>query len=172
MRTFTAIQILLLVSGALALGDQPETAPPPAHSIHGEAFDEGPRQAATLLEGMGPITFPVTTASREAQAFFNQGLAQVHTFYYFEAERSFRQAAFHDPDCAMAYWGMALANQNNRRRAVAFARKADQRAASVTDRERKYIEAMKAAVAEDKNGEQGHAAWVKGLEAVILAYPD
>ena len=38
-------------------------------------------------------------------------------FYYFESERSFRQAAKLDPSCAMAYWGMAMSNINNPRRA-------------------------------------------------------
>ena len=73
------------------------------HSYHGEAFDDGPRQAAYLMPGMGNVDFRVTTKSPEAQKFFNQGLAQLHGFWYFEAERSFRQAAALDPDCAMAY---------------------------------------------------------------------
>src|SRR5215510_67142 len=98
MRSPIAILTVCLGLAARAFADEPQAASPPAHSIHGEAFDEGPRQAATLLEGMGPVVFPVTTSSREAQAYISQGVAQVHTFYYFEAERSFRQAAVHDPD--------------------------------------------------------------------------
>ena len=90
------------------------------HSYHGEAFDEGPRQAAYLMPGMGNVDFRVTTKSPEAQKFFNQGLAQLHGFWYFEAERSFRQVAMLDPDCAMAYWGMCLANTNNAKRAEKF----------------------------------------------------
>ena len=43
---------------------------------------------------------------------FDQGVAQLHSFYYFESERSFRQAAKIDPDCAMAYWGMAISVWN------------------------------------------------------------
>jgi peroxiredoxin len=170
MRAQVILGALALTLTARAAADEAKT--PSGHSIHGEAFDEGPRQAATLLAGMGTIVFPVTTASREAQAFFVQGMAQIHTFYYFEAERSFRQAAVHDSQCAMAYWGMALANQNNRRRAAAFAGKADQRAGSASDRERKYIEAMKAFVAEGKNDDERRAGYIHGLEAVILAHPD
>src|SRR5262245_6419154 len=61
------------------------------HSIHGEAFDEGPRQAAYLMPGMPQLDFPVTTTNLEAQKFFDQGVGQLHGFWYFEAERSFRQ---------------------------------------------------------------------------------
>ena len=75
--------------------------------MHGEVFNEGPRQAAYLMGDTGNVTFPITSANPEAQAFFNQGIGQLHGFWYFEAERSFRQVAMLDPNCAMAYWGMA-----------------------------------------------------------------
>ena len=94
------------------------------HSQHGEAFDEGPRQAAYQMAGLGTSPFPVTTESSQAQAFVTQGVAQLHGFWYWEAERSFRQAAALDPDCAMAYWGMAMANVNNEKRALAFIKSA------------------------------------------------
>ena len=48
------------------------------HSIHGEAFNEGPRQRAYLMGGTGNVQFPVTTESKEAQAFINQGVGQLH----------------------------------------------------------------------------------------------
>src|SRR3954471_7156617 len=67
--------------------------PAAGHSLHGEAFDDGPRHAAYLMPGMGKVSFPVSTLSPEAQAFVNQGVGQLHSFFYFEAERSFRQAA-------------------------------------------------------------------------------
>lgn len=87
------------------------------HSHQGEAFNEGPRQAAYLMGGTGNVDFVVTTTSDEAQAYFNQGVGQLHGYWYFEAERSFRQAAKIDPECAMAYWGMAQANIKNEERA-------------------------------------------------------
>src|SRR5205823_425487 len=40
--------------------------PAAGHSIHGEAFNEGPRQAAVILPGMGKIDFRVTTTKPEA----------------------------------------------------------------------------------------------------------
>ena len=94
------------------------------HSYHGEAFNEGPRSSAYLMKGMGRVRFPVTTSAQEAQLFFTQGVAQLHGFWHFEAERSFRQAAMLDPDCAMAYWGMAVANRNNAERAKGFIKEA------------------------------------------------
>ena len=100
--------------------------------MHGEAFNDGPRHAAYLMPGMGKVHSPVTTKKPEAQAFIDQGVAQLHSFYYFEAERSFRQAAKIDPDCAMAYWGMAMSNVNNPKRAKGFLKEARKRAAEIT----------------------------------------
>ena len=68
-----------------------------------------PSLPATLLAGQGALQMPVTSDSSEAQAFFVQGVAQLHSFWAREAERSFLQAAQLDPDMAMAYWGIATA---------------------------------------------------------------
>ncbi len=90
--------------------------------MHGEAFNEGPRQPAYLMKGMPDIQFPVSTTNALAQQFFTQGVGQLHGFWYFEAERSFRQAVVHDPNLAMAYWGMAMANTKKAKRAGDFIR--------------------------------------------------
>src|SRR5205085_11424350 len=79
-----------------------------SHSHFGPAFDEGPRQQARPMKGIGNVHFPVTTSNRDAQAFFDQGINLLYSYWYYEAERAFRQAAMLDPDCAMAYWGVAL----------------------------------------------------------------
>ena len=63
------------------------------HSFHGEAFNEGPRQKAYLMEGTGRIQFDVTTKNPEAADFVRQGMGQLWGYWYLEAERSFRQAA-------------------------------------------------------------------------------
>ncbi|HEY6125982.1 MAG TPA: hypothetical protein VIV63_15120 [Steroidobacteraceae bacterium] len=68
-----------------------------------------PSLPATLLAGQGAVQMPVTSASSEAHAFFLQGVAQLHSFWAREAERSFLQAAQLDPGMAMAYWGIATA---------------------------------------------------------------
>lgn len=63
-----------------------------------------------LFEGRGGFSRPVTTASAEAQRYFDQGLAFMYAFNHDEAIRSFRRAAKLDPTCAMAFWGVAIAN--------------------------------------------------------------
>ncbi len=128
----------------VSAGDDEDAKLREGHSYHGEAFDEGPRQAAYLMQGMGNASFPVTTKNAEAQKFFNQGLAQLHGFWYFEAERSFRQAAALDPDCAMNYWGMCQANTNNTKRAEKFIAEAVKRREQASPRERLWIDAWAA----------------------------
>jgi peroxiredoxin len=142
----------------------------PGHSQHGEAFDEGPRQKARLMPGMPKIDFPVTTKSREAQAFFNQGVGQLHGFWYFEAERSFRQVAAIDPACGMAYWGMAMANINNPKRAKEMIAQAMQRKLTASPRERAWIESLAAWFAADDNVAR-RRKYVRDLEAIVQDNP-
>ncbi len=111
------------------------------HSFHGEAFNEGPRQAAYLMSGLGNVDFPASTSNELAQRFIHQGVAQLHGFWYYEAERSFRQAAQLDPECAICYWGMAMANVENRKRARDFSAQAVGLVDKATRREKLYIEA-------------------------------
>jgi len=58
---------------------------------------------------LGPYTRPVTTASLDAQCWFDRGLIWCYGFNFEEAVRCFEQAASLDPTCAMAYWGSAYA---------------------------------------------------------------
>lgn len=147
--------------------------PLPGHSHHGEVFDEGPRQKAYLMTGMPKIHFPVTTKSTEAQAFFEQGVGQLHGFWYYEAERSFRQAALLDKDCAMAYWGMAQANIDNGTRAAKFMAECVKRKAGASDREKMYIDAADAYFKADKNKKkERNEAYTKALEKLLYKYPD
>jgi tetratricopeptide (TPR) repeat protein len=67
-----------------------------------------PLLPAKLLTGMGDTNMPVTTKSEQARKFFNQGISQMHSFWFLESERSFLQAAELDPDMAMAYWGISV----------------------------------------------------------------
>ena len=70
----------------------------PGHSVHGEIFNEGPRQKAFLMGDTANIHFPVTTKHPKVQQFVEQGIGQLHGYWYFEAERSFRQAAMLETD--------------------------------------------------------------------------
>jgi tetratricopeptide (TPR) repeat protein len=62
-----------------------------------------------LFDGLGTIRHPVTTTSKQAQRYFDQGMRLVFGFNHREAIRSFRSAAYLDPNCVMAHWGAAYA---------------------------------------------------------------
>lgn len=59
---------------------------------------------------IGHLHRPVTTKSPEAQRYFDQGLALLFSFDHDNAIRSFQAATRLDPECAMAWWGVALAS--------------------------------------------------------------
>jgi len=88
----SAVCILLL-----GLGIAPRVASPAAE------------KPVALYSGLGSWRHPITTKNVEAQKFFDQGLALTYSFNRSEALRSFRKAAELDPEAAMAYWGMAVA---------------------------------------------------------------
>jgi tetratricopeptide (TPR) repeat protein len=67
-----------------------------------------PTLPAKLLEGQGGVHFKITTRSAQAQAFFDQGISQMHSFWVREAERSFLQAAALDPEAPMPHFGIAM----------------------------------------------------------------
>ena len=64
---------------------------------------------AQIFEGLGDYHRSFTTSSDSAQQYLDQGMIWLQAFNYDEAERSFREAAQRDPDCAMAWWGVAYA---------------------------------------------------------------
>jgi peroxiredoxin len=178
----TAVVATLAVAAAMhgvVRADEPKPAgakPPellPGHSAHGEAFDEGPRQQAYLMPGTGKVRLTVTTKVPLAQEFFNQGVGQLHGFWYFEAERSFRQVAALDPDCAMAYWGMAMANVNNDQRAKDFIKQAVGHKATASPREQLWIDGLAAYYADGKKNDKNRRRdLVRSLERIIHEYPD
>lgn len=71
--------------------------------------DTLPATPARIMDGLGNLHYPVTTTSLRAQEFFEQGLRLIYAFNHWEAVQAFRTAIDLDPDCAMAYWGLALA---------------------------------------------------------------
>lgn len=58
---------------------------------------------------LGPYSCPITTTSAKAQTWFDRGLNWIYGYNHEEAVRCFQKAAKHDPDCAMAHWGVAYA---------------------------------------------------------------
>jgi peroxiredoxin/cell division septation protein DedD len=146
----------------------------PGHSANGEAFNEGPRQAAVFIPGCGDaVNFPISSKKPDAQKFFTQGVGQLHGFWYYEAERSFRQVAAIDPECAMAYWGMSMANVNNEKRARAFIKKATPLKAKATPREQKWITTLENLYRENdkRDKKQKSLDCIKDFETLVQDNP-
>ena len=150
-----------------------DSAPAPGHSHSGESFNEGPRQSAVKVDGTGDVHFPVTTKWSRGQQMFDQGIGQLHGFWFYEAERTFRQIAAEDPECAMAYWGMAMANWENSKRAKGFIAKAAERKDKISERERLYINAQEAFLAEEpKDVKKRKQKLIEDMENIIHEFPD
>ena len=66
-----------------------------------------PSNGARLYDGFGNYSRDITTDSRSAQKWFNQGMQQMYGFNHDEAIRSFEQAAAMDDTAAMPWWGIA-----------------------------------------------------------------
>jgi tetratricopeptide (TPR) repeat protein len=58
---------------------------------------------------LGDYERPITTSSPLAELWFNRGLNWCYGFNHEEAVACFERAIDADPDCAMAYWGLAYA---------------------------------------------------------------
>jgi tetratricopeptide (TPR) repeat protein len=106
MRHKPGVTSFLSLVALLGLGPIAELGAPPAR-----ADDEPARLTGRepIFEGLGTHGREITTASPEAQRYFDQGLCFLYAFNHDEAARSFRQAAELDPRCAMAWWGVAIA---------------------------------------------------------------
>ena len=148
------------------------------HSVHGEAFDTGPRTKPWAIEGIGKTHFPITTKNPEAQVWFDQGHTLLHSFWDTEAERAFRWCLKLEPENAMCYWGLSRATAAEAERSDQFLREAVKRKATVSERERLYIEALEARsgprALRDRNaeGDERDAEYRKKLESICLKYPD
>ena len=68
---------------------------------------------------IGDIGYEITTSSPKAQMLFNRGIALMWNFNHLEAINLFKAAQAEDPDCAMCYWGEALALGPNINAAIA-----------------------------------------------------
>src|SRR6476646_9297598 len=61
------------------------------------------------IERLGTVSFP-TSCKPETQPAFTRAVALLHSFWYEEAEKAFRQVAAADPQCGMAWWGVAMSD--------------------------------------------------------------
>jgi tetratricopeptide (TPR) repeat protein len=148
-----------------------------------EADKAGPGgELAPRLQNLGSHAFPVTTRSKKAQAFINQGMNLAYGFNHAEAGRAFREAARLDPGSAMAYWGQAFVlgpninvpmSADDEPRAYEAAQKAVSLKAKATPRERAYIDALAqryTGKAADRSA--GDRAWAAAMKDVVRRFPN
>lgn len=141
-----------------------------------EAFLSGPFQLAEALQGIGVegVSFPISTASEEAQKMFDQGIALLHLLWYAEAERAFRTVVELDPDCPMGYWGLSQANELRPGRARLFARSANDHCdGNRPELERRWIDLLHRFY-EEREGESEKPGLVRirELESLVIDFPD
>src|SRR5262245_10872690 len=135
-----------------------------------------------LWEGLGGVTYRITTANELAQSYFNQGLRLTYAFNHSEAQRAFRKAQKLDPDCAMCFWGEALVlgpninlpmQEDAVAPAFAAAEKALMLAPKSTPREQALIAAISTRYAKDAKADRVplDAAYALAMEKVAAQFP-
>jgi tetratricopeptide (TPR) repeat protein len=138
---------------------------------------------ATLLEGLGDYSMPVSTENPEAQRWFNQGLMLTYGFNHDAAERSFLKAAELDPKCAMCWWGAALVlgphvnsamDPANNPKAWDRLQRAQELASAANPREQAYIKALSARYAQNPPEDRGplDQAYASAMAGLVQQYPD
>jgi tetratricopeptide (TPR) repeat protein len=78
----------------------------------GPAATAPPAEPVAPGHAYGVVHFPVACTAA-AQEQFDLGVSQLHSFFYPETVKTFTRVAQVDPGCAMAYWGLALAQLPN-----------------------------------------------------------
>jgi tetratricopeptide (TPR) repeat protein len=144
-----------------------------------------PPAATELHPGLGDYHFPITTATPEAQVYFDHGIRLLYGFNHDEAARYFRRAAELDPRAPMPYWGLALSiGPNYNDTAVDAARaqatydavvNAEQRAGNASARERDYVAALKLRYPSPEPTSDWlgfHRAYSEAMRAMVQKYPD
>jgi tetratricopeptide (TPR) repeat protein len=156
---------------------------PTAHAQHAHAAL--PPAATELHPGLGDYHLAITTASPEAQAYFDHGIRLLYGFNHDEAARYFRRAAELDPQAAMPYWGLALSigpnyndtavDENRARATFEAVKSAEQRLAGASERERAYVAAIakRYASADAKSDWLAfHKDYSDAMRAMVARYPD
>ncbi len=141
---------------------------------------EGIQARASTLDtsATGSITFP-TSCTEPAHTRFLRGVAALHSFWYPVALEEFREATRFDPDCAMGYWGEAMAHnhpiwgdpqdtQAGRAVLAELARIAGP--SSATERERRWIEAVRLLYGDEDKAHRDRA-YAAAMERIHRDYP-
>jgi Tfp pilus assembly protein PilF len=130
---------------------------------------------------LGTVHFP-TSCNEAAQRRFDRAMRYQHSFWYQQSKEIYGEAVQADPDCAIAYWGIALALWNNPHGqppapnlapALAAIRKA-QAIGAKTARERDFIDALALLYVDyDKVGYRDRLQkYLKAMEALAAKYSD
>ena len=147
------------------------------------ALADGTKPQAPLFDGLGKLHHPVTTSSKMAQRYFDQGLSLCYAFNHTEAIRSFEAAARQDANLAMAWWGVAYAygphvnkpmSKEDNDNAWAALRKAMDLRSNASPQEQAYITALRTRY-QEKFAEDRLAldkAYAAAMRNVAKAYPD
>jgi tetratricopeptide (TPR) repeat protein len=159
------------------------------NSSHLELAQESSGSTATsadtapLFDNLGNHHYPISTNSELAQRYFDQGLILAYGFNHAEAARAFQEVARLDPNCAMAYWGLAYVlgpniNAPMAETAVSPAWQAIQQAMALrenaTAKERALIEALAQRYAENPVADRSSLdlAYANAMRQVAQQYPD
>lgn len=187
MTTFTSFRgpallagLFILASGPKALSAQAGPVPEATPHVHGDHS----AAAATIFlrDDLGSYSRAITTQSALAQQYFDQGLRYQYGFNHEEAIESYRSALDADPDCAMCWWGIALAagpniNAGATEEGEALAWQAIQealhRAGNASAIERELISALakRYGTPPMANREERDRAYADAMERLAGAYP-
>ncbi|MBI3652061.1 MAG: hypothetical protein HY231_13655 [Acidobacteria bacterium] len=178
MKTAGSILALLsvvVISATLVFAQEAHDHQGAVDSIPAELFS----RPLPLRQGIGKVEDAATTSSKEAQAFYNQGVAYLHSYVWIEAARSFHQALRLDGKFSMAYAGLyrAYAGLNlltPAREALAKAQALASNSTNASPRERRRIAVhvkQLEALMEVFNADKQHA-YQKALDDALLADPN
>ena len=97
------VPVFLLALSAIPLRSYAQ--PTPDHNM----ARMGPMADTAMPSRLGSVSFKIS-CKPQVKAEFNRGVAFLHSFWLDDAEKTFMAVAAADPDCAMAYWGVAMAD--------------------------------------------------------------
>jgi tetratricopeptide (TPR) repeat protein len=183
---------LMLITSACSRPAPPDAADATAAAEPAMSESQGDlatRAGAPLFDGMGDHTHPITTSDPDAQRYFNQGMVIDFAFNHAESARSFRASQALDPECAMCYWGEALAlgpninvtsngkvvmSDDERVQAYAAIQKAVALKDKVSQAEKDYIDALAVRYNGDTSTprEPLDEAYANAMRDLYQKYPD
>lgn len=131
---------------------------------------------------LGKVSFPVSCAPA-AQAQFNQAAAMLHSFWYDEAEKAFREVTVTDPQCAMGFWGIAMSLYHQLWATPPTATQLQQGRDAIlqakslpikTDREKAYLDAISILYPADDASDYTakRIAYQEAMARIFAQYPD